>query len=153
MGPHLFSWVTSACFFLHFSCGLLRMMPFIGACKSALAIACSKARATSFRDMLPHHGVSSMSCQWGSGPGMFHRAFATLIPIEFRAATIWASMFLISSSDRAVQSCMAWSITRLRRGRKRWVSQVVCSILTSDEYDFGLARRGTAELTQRNKFQ
>ena len=59
-----------------------------------------------------------MSCQWGSGTGMFHRAFATLIPIEFRAATILASMFFISSSDKAVQSRMAWSITRLHHSRK-----------------------------------
>jgi hypothetical protein len=93
-------------------------MPFIGACISALAIAWSKARATSFRDMLARHGVSSKSCQWGSGPGMFHRAIAALIPLEFRAATILAPMSFLSSSDKAVQSRMAWSITRLHHRRK-----------------------------------
>ena len=136
------SLVSPACCFLHFSCGLLRMMPFTGPAISALAIACSKALATSFRDMLAHHGVSSMSCQWGSGPGMFHRAFATLIPIEFRAATILASMFFISSSDKLVQSDIAWSIAPLHHRRKRWVPQAVCSIPTGDECGSGLACRG-----------
>jgi len=110
-----FGWHGS---FLHFSCGLLRMTPFRGPCISALAIACSKARDTSFRDILAHHGVSSMSCQWGSGPGIFHRTVAALIPLEFRAATILASMSFLSSLDKAVQSCMVWSITRLHPRRK-----------------------------------
>ena len=59
-----------------------------------------------------------MSCQWGSGPGIFHRTVAALIPLEFRAATILASMSFLSSLDKAVQSCMVWSITRLHPRRK-----------------------------------
>ncbi len=59
-----------------------------------------------------------MSCQWESGPGMFHRAIAALIPLEFRATTILASMSFLSSLDKAVQSGMVRSITRLHPRRK-----------------------------------
>src|ERR1035438_7992294 len=98
-------------FFLHFSCGLLRMMPFIGACISALAIDCSKARATSFCDIRAHHLVSSMSRQCGSGPGLFHRVTAPFIPMQFRPVIILSSMSFRSFSDKAVQSRMACGVS------------------------------------------
>ncbi len=88
-------------------------MPFIGACTSPLAVACSRAIDTSFRDLPAHHGVSIMNCQWGTCEGMFHRTVAPPTPMEFRAAMSLFWMPFLSSSDRMTQSPMARSIARL----------------------------------------
>ena len=105
-------------FFIHFSLGLLRITPFVGPWISALAIAWSRAIEASFRDLLAHNELSITSCQCGRYLGLFHRIVALLIPIELRATMSLFSMSLLSASDKAVQSAMGRSITRLQPGRK-----------------------------------
>src|ERR1019366_361407 len=90
----------------------------IGACTSALAIAWSLTLNASLRDCLSHHEVSIISCQRRSGAGLFHRPVAPLTPIDFKAVIILFLISFLSSSDKAVQSGMAWSITRLQPGYK-----------------------------------
>ena len=105
------------------------MTPFIGPCTSALAIAWSLTLNTSLRDCLSHHEVWIISCQWGSFAALFHQAVAPLIPKEFRAAMSLFLMSFLSSSDKAVQSAMARSITRLWPTRKGCGIQVVAEIV------------------------
>ena len=101
------------------------MTAFIGACISALAIACSKARDTSRRDLSAHHEVWIISCQCGSCAGIFHRLTPPFIPMELSALIILFSMSRLSSSYKLVQSCMKGSITRARNWSKESKFQTV----------------------------
>ncbi len=124
------------------------MTPPLGTSMSALAIACSKARAMPCLDRVEHQRVPIVSCQQRSSPGLFQRPIALLIPIEPSAVMSLVLISLLSSSDKATQFDIKCSITPLWVERKRLPS--CASPAHSTKSKIHLRQALSARILERN---